>query len=486
MKVKISLSLKLTLIVIILSAMAILAVTYLNVYYHERFFADATHDRSKSIIRGFNATIEGVDQLQDNDFLENKVGYFFDQEEDIIKFTINMPNDQNELTAFFSSDDESVGSLEQSYSNIDSYENDNIWYILDSEKKQLMTITPIKIDGEIVGTYEIILSVEEEYASYDIRIRNTIAISIFSFFALIFASLLLLRKTIVKPILRFRKTARTFGKGNLDARIDIKSKDELGDLANAFNDMAKDLKESRGKIQDYNEILKNLLQQKDEFIGQLGHDLKNPLQPLVGLLPMLIEKEKDPKIKEDLELINKNAQYMRELIFKTLQLAKLRSSNIKFDFEDLNLSEQVNDVIDTEKLNLKEHKIEIENKIDEKTIVNADKLRISEVFKNLITNAVKYTPEDGGKITIDAKKEDKFVTVSVQDTGMGMTKDQIKKVFDEFYKAKADTGDYQSSGLGLAICKRIVEKHGGKIWVESPGPKMGSTFFFTVKSGSEK
>ena len=129
---------------------------------------------------------------------------------------------------------------------------------------------------------------------------------------------------------------------------------------------------------------------------------------------------------------------------------------------------------------------QIENKIDEKTIVNADKLRISEVFKNLITNAVKYTPEDGGKITIDAKKEDKFVTVSVQDTGMGMTKDQIKKVFDEFYKAKADTGDYQSSGLGLAICKRIVEKHGGKIWVESPGPKMGSTFFFTVKSGSEK
>ena len=89
-------------------------------------------------------------------------------------------------------------------------------------------------------------------------------------------------------------------------------------------------------------------------------------------------------------------------------------------------------------------------------------------------------------ITIDAKKEKNIVTVSLKDTGIGMTKDQSKKIFDEFYKADRTTSEYKSSGLGLSICKRIIEKHDGKIWVESPGPGKGSTFYFTLKSADEK
>lgn len=484
MKVKISLSLKLTLIVFILSAVAIISVTYVNVYNHERFFADANYDRATAIIHGINASIEDADNLNDIEYLENKTNYYLHQEEDILKITINLPDDEGNLIAAYSTDNESIGILSQGAENTDAYENENTWYILQNQK--LTTITPIKIDDKIQGTYEVCLSVEDAYNSYNKRVTNTIAISVFSFFILIFGSILLLRRSIVKPILHFRKTARIFGKGNLDARVKIDSKDEIGDLAIAFNQMAKDLKESRDKIQDYNEILRNLLQQKDEFIGQLGHDLKNPLQPLVGLLPLLIDKEKDPEIKEDLIIMNQNAQYMRDLIFKTLQLAKLRSTNVQFDFENLNLNELVEEVIGAEKLGLKEKKIEIESRIDKKIVVNADKLRLAEVFKNLITNSVKYTPEGGGKITIDATQDKDVVTVSLQDTGIGMTEDQTKKVFDEFYKVKKDTSDYQSSGLGLAICKRIVEKHGGKIWVESPGPDKGSTFFFTLKSGDEK
>jgi len=91
-----------------------------------------------------------------------------------------------------------------------------------------------------------------------------------------------------------------------------------------------------------------------------------------------------------------------------------------------------------------------------------------------------------GKITIDAEKEKNIVTVSVKDTGIGMTKDQLKKVFDEFYRVDKSSREHKSSGLGLAICKRIVEKHGGKIWAESPGPGKGSIFYFTLKSGDEK
>jgi signal transduction histidine kinase len=289
----------------------------------------------------------------------------------------------------------------------------------------------------------------------------------------------------VNPIITFRNTAKIIGKGNLDTRVEIDSKDELGELADAFNQMTKDLKESRDKIQDYTKILEKLLEQKDEFIGQLGHDLKNPLTPLVGLLPTVINKVKDPEIKEALQIMNTNVEYMRELIFKTLQLAKLRSSDIKFDFEKLNLANEVDDIVKSQTLLLDENKIDIENKVDKEIIVEADKLRLAEVFKNLIANSAKFTPDIGGKITIHAKKEEDFVTVSFKDTGIGMTKEEQKKVFDEFYKADKFSSEMQSSGLGLAICKRIIDKHGGKIWVESPGKGMGTTFYFTLKTGAK-
>jgi signal transduction histidine kinase len=295
-----------------------------------------------------------------------------------------------------------------------------------------------------------------------------------------------LSRTIVKPIITFRDSAKVIGQGNLDTKVEIKTKDELGELASAFNKMTKDLKESRDKIFEYNKILENLLKQKDEFIGQLGHDLKGPLQPLVGLLPMLIEKEKDPKIKEALQLMNRNAEYMRDLIFKTLQLAKLRSSDVKFDIENINLSEISDGLVESQKLLFKENKIDIKDNISKDIFVKADKLRLAELFYNLTTNAVKYMGERGGKITLDAKKEGGTVTVSVTDTGKGMTKDQLKRVFDEFYRADKFVKLNDSVGLGLSICKRIVEKHGGKIWADSPGVGKGSIFYFTLKSGNEK
>jgi len=116
-------------------------------------------------------------------------------------------------------------------------------------------------------------------------------------------------------------------------------------------------------------------------------------------------------------------------------------------------------------------------------MVKADKLRFRELFENLASNAIKYTPKGGETVTIDAKKEKKHVEVSVKDTGIGMNKRQIKRVFDEFYKADRSRHELESSGLGLSICKRIVEKHGGKIWVESKGLGKGSTFYFTLESG---
>jgi len=121
----------------------------------------------------------------------------------------------------------------------------------------------------------------------------------------------------------------------------------------------------------------------------------------------------------------------------------------------------------------------IDNKIKDNLVVKADKLRLEELFDNLMVNAVKYSPK-GGIITIDAKEDRDFVRISIKDTGIGMNEDQLNHIFKEFYKTDQSRHDFDSSGLGLPICKSIVEKHGGKIWAESSGLGKGTKMEFTI------
>ena len=225
--------------------------------------------------------------------------------------------------------------------------------------------------------------------------------------------------------------------------------------------------------------IERLLEQKDAFIAQLGHDLKNPITPLVTLLPLVRKQEKDPKLQELLDVTIHDVNYMKELVIKTLQLARLNSAQIEFAMEEIELFKEIERIITGNRLLLKKTNINIENRIDKDIIAYADKLRFEELTNNLINNAIKFTPR-AGMITIDAKKQKEFVVVSVKDTGLGMTKDQLEMVFHEFYKGDKSRQELDSSGLGLAICKRIVEKHGGHIWVESDGLDQGSTFSFTL------
>ena len=176
---------------------------------------------------------------------------------------------------------------------------------------------------------------------------------------------------------------------------------------------------------------------------------------------------------------------MKNLVTKTIQLAQLNAPSTKLSVDNTNLLSEIDNLIEKSKLWFEENNIEIENKISEDIIVKADKLRLTEIFDNLINNAVKYSP-NGGPITIDAKQDKDFVIVTIKDMGMGMTEEQLGHLFEEFYKADLARHDFDSSGLGMSICKRIVEKHGGEIWAESPGLGKGTTMFFTLPMSSGK
>ncbi len=334
---------------------------------------------------------------------------------------------------------------------------------------------------------------------------------------------------ITAPIGKLIKSVRSMGKGNLGNVVKINSQDEIGELASAFNKMRIDLKKSQNSLKEYSENLEKLvtkrteeledktanlekinkdlirarkeldalnrnlekrikqrtneveqlLKQKDEFINQLSHDLKSPLNPITILLPILEKQETDPKKIEIFQVLKRNVEYMRNIAIKTLELAKLNSPKTKFSLEKIDLKNEVQRIIQNKKNLFDSKNLEIKNNVMKTIFVKADKLRLEELFSNLLENSVKYSNEKG-LIEIDAKRESDFVKISIKDNGFGMTKNQLKHAFEEFYKADTSRHDFESSGLGLSISKKIVDRHSGKIWMESEGLGKGSTVYFEL------
>jgi len=239
-------------------------------------------------------------------------------------------------------------------------------------------------------------------------------------------------------------------------------------------------KNLENKVKERTKKIENLLEGKDKLIIQLGHDLKTPLTPLMGLLPFIEEKEDDPEIKKLLQISIKNVHFIRNLVSKSIDIARLDSDLYKFNFEKTDFNREVEKVIETNRCIFDDNDFFVENNIDDNCFVRIDRLRIREVLNNLINNAVKFSNDGNGSIVFDADIADDFLLIKVKDTGLGLKSEEIDHVFDEFYKADESRHDLNSNGLGLSISKRIIEKHGGKIWLESKGEKKGLTVFFTL------
>ncbi|UCF13120.1 MAG: HAMP domain-containing histidine kinase [Thermoplasmatales archaeon] len=256
----------------------------------------------------------------------------------------------------------------------------------------------------------------------------------------------------------------------------------LREAHNQLNNLNRNLEQ---KVKKRTDEVVQLLNEKQELINQLSHDLKTPLTPLVNLLPILENTENDPKSKELLKILHRNVDNIKHLVVNTLDLSRLNTPGTVLDIEDINLRVSVEDSIKDQQLLCDEKEFKVDNKIDENIYIKADKIRLGEVFSNLVNNAVRYSPY-GSTITVKAHDDGDFVKVSIIDSGIGMTDEQIDRIFDDFYKADKSRHDFSSSGLGLSICKNIVEKHGGRIWAESPGLGKGSTFYFKLPKDYKK
>ena len=262
--------------------------------------------------------------------------------------------------------------------------------------------------------------------------------------------------------------------------VDINDRKHMEDeLREAHKQLSLMNQELEQRVKSRTEELEQMIKLKDDFIHQLGHDLKSPLGPLVNLIPILKKHcAVDSNDKKMFTVVYRNVQYIHNLVKKTLDLARLNSPKLSLNIESVSLFDVVEDVIKSYQCFLNDS-ANISLTIPDNLMVSADVYLLEEILMNLLSNAVKYSPKTAN-IVLSADENEKFITVIIKDEGVGLSDQDLSHLFQEFYKADQSRHDLKSNGLGLVICRRIVELHGGKIWAESKGIGKGSTFYFTL------
>jgi signal transduction histidine kinase len=330
--------------------------------------------------------------------------------------------------------------------------------------------------------------------------------TIFAFLNIVVAAVVLyLVMRILKPIFALTTATSEISRGNLD--VSVKSRgnnDELSVLTDSFNFMVNSIKkyvnkqnELTKKLKDTNEELKNNDRLKDEFINVAAHELRSPIQPILGLSEFLRSNKRREnsrssnnsaamsleKEEELLDVIVRNSKRLRQLAEDILDVAKIEGGSLFLKKEKFNLKEMIIEILSDYEQKIKNRKnIKISYESQEKNaiIIEADRSRVCQVVYNLLNNAIKFTNEGSITVIVERKDNDNdIVVVSIHDTGTGIDSEMLPKLYTKF-ATKSETG---GTGLGLFISKSIIEKHGGKIWAENNnnthGAK-GASFYFTL------
>jgi len=321
-----------------------------------------------------------------------------------------------------------------------------------------------------------ISSLPESIPTEQAIMLRTVAITIIILIAVNTALVgFLVSKSISKPIKQLYNATGEVEKGNYDIKLDIKNKDEIGKLANAFN-------KTTAALAKINEERREIDSAKTEFLSITSHELRTPITPMKAQLQML---EKDyfgkltDKQKESLSIIIRNTDRLDNIIVDFLEISRIEAARLKFNFVEVNLAETVKETVKFMEGFGKEKNIELIVKTDGLPTIEADPDRVSQVLRNLITNAIKFSQEDS-KIEVEAKLRENDILFSVRDYGTGITPEDQIRIFEPFYQVeKHSKRKYGGTGLGLAICRGIVESQNGKIWVDSKIGR-GSKFSFTV------
>ena len=325
---------------------------------------------------------------------------------------------------------------------------------------------PILLEGKLINLVQVGTSLEAVQET----LRN---LKIFLFTAvpsvLILAALFLrfMARRALKPISRIIDTAREIGQGQeLSKRIPVlKIKDELGQLALTFNEMMN--------------RLENSFAQMRQFSSDASHELRTPLTVLKGQNELILSKQRKPE--EYQEVISSNLEeinYMSKVLEDLFVLSKSDENQVNIDYKPVDLRALVEEVFKHAEILAEEKNIKIIITFLEPIEIKGDEVRLRQMVWNVLQNGIKYT-QQGGELKISLQNEGDFALLNIQDTGIGISEEDLPLIFNRFYRVdKARTRDEGGSGLGLSICRQIAEAHKGKIEVES---KLGVGTRFKIR-----
>jgi len=221
--------------------------------------------------------------------------------------------------------------------------------------------------------------------------------------------------------------------------------------------------------------LKRLERMRRDFVANVSHELRTPLTSIKGYAETLLYEEDIEKIKEFSSIILKHTDFLIKLTHDLIELSTIESEGFRLKKEHISLKELIEETVETFRDKVQRKDIKIEVKIKDTQTIWANEERARQVFNNLIDNALNYT--ESGKIEISAEEQGRFMIIKVSDTGIGIPKKDLTRIFERFYRVNKERSRASGSiGLGLSIVKHIVEAHDGEVWVESELGK-GSTFF---------
>jgi signal transduction histidine kinase len=321
-------------------------------------------------------------------------------------------------------------------------------------------------------------------------VRNYVVVVSLISLVVIALVLYLIVRNISRPILLLSKTANILGQGNFDIDIPIiNSKDEIGTLSKAFKFMAEEINTLIKKLQDHakaleekNRYLNKLNELKDEFMANTSHELRTPINGIIGIVESMIDGATGCLTQEqkfNLAIVSNSGKRLSNLVNDILDFTKLKNKEIVLQIKPVDLKTIVDTVIILSKPLIKGKDLILVNEIDGSLpIIDADENRIQQILYNLLGNAIKFT--DKGKVCVSAKVQNELVSVSVSDTGIGIPSDKFDRIFESFEQVDGSTArEYGGTGLGLSITKKLVELHGGAVAVDSKLGE-GSTFTFTM------
>jgi len=351
---------------------------------------------------------------------------------------------------------------------------------------------------------------------------------------LIFMIISLLNISVIVPIKELKKATTEIARGNLDTKIEFRSKDEIGQLASAFSQMALNLKGSQEDVrkhaaeleskvkkrtadldkkvaeltdtktavlnmmEDMEETNRKLIEtqeeleqsmselkemdiKKDQFISIAAHELKTPLTSIHGFAQLLQNRKvanEFTKRNKYLKIMDHETKRLANLVGDILDLSRIDLGTVKLNIETVDVNTLLDEVKGEMEVVIKGKKLEPVFELKKLPKIRTDRERLTQILINIINNAVKYTQK--GSVTVKAFKDNGDAHFVIKDTGIGISKEYQERIFDRFYQVDSSyTRKASGTGLGLSLCKEFVEMLGGSIWVNSD-PEKGSEFHFTV------